>query len=223
MSLAGVRSNRGDGYQTLIALDWTLTIILNSTYQWLEIDSTSLDAIGQPIAIDDVVIGLTNGQLIGCQCKKNQPNFESWKIKELGDELKKAGQFLRDNTNARVVFYTRGNFGAIAKLREHGITQPNQQAYIATLTKEHQLNNSELETYLSGINTLEFLQRCEFEQTVELSALENRLMERLAYLVSNAKMAFMALWYDLDWLGLRGDNNDSTAAIKHRLTREDFL
>ena len=223
MSLAGVRSNRGDGYQTLIALDWALTIILNSTYQWLEIDSTSLDAIGQPIAVDDVVIGLTNGQLIGCQCKKNQPNFESWKIKELGDELKKAGQFLRDNTNARVVFYTRGNFGAIAKLREHGITQPNQQAYIATLTKEHQLNNSELETYLSGINTLEFLQRCEFEQTVELSALENRLMERLAYLVSNAKMAFMALWYDLDWLGLRGDNNDSTAAIKHRLTREDFL
>lgn len=225
MSLAGVRSNRGDGYQTLIAFDWALKIISDhtNTYQWLEVDSTSLDTTGQPIAVDDIVIGLANGGFIGCQCKKNQPNFESWKIKELGDELKKAGQFLRDNTNSRVSFYTRGNFGAIAKLREHSLPQPNQQAYIASLTKEHQLNNSELERYLSGIDSLEFLQRCEFDQTQELSALRNWLMDRLGFLVSNVKVAFMALWHALDWLGLRGDNNDSAAVIKHRLTRDDLL
>lgn len=223
MSLAGVRSNRGDGYQTLVAFGWALKIISDNTYQWLEIDSTSLDAVGRPIAVDDVVIGLANGYLIGCQCKKNQPHFESWKIKELGDELKKAGQFLRDNTNARVIFYTRGNFGAIAKLKDHGIAQPTQQAYIASLTKEHQSNNLELEAYLSGIDSVEFLQRCEFEQTVEFSALESGLMERLSYAVSNANIAFNALWCALDKLGLRGTNNDSTAAIKHRLTRDDLL
>jgi hypothetical protein len=26
MSIAGIRSNRGDGYQTLVAFDWALTL-----------------------------------------------------------------------------------------------------------------------------------------------------------------------------------------------------
>ena len=52
MSVAGIRSNRGDGYQTLVAFDWALTVLTNNEYQWLEVDSVMCD-------VDDIVIGKT--------------------------------------------------------------------------------------------------------------------------------------------------------------------
>ena len=50
MSKAGIQSNRGDGYQTLVALDWALTVLSDPEYQWLEVDSVMW-------SVDDVVIG----------------------------------------------------------------------------------------------------------------------------------------------------------------------
>jgi hypothetical protein len=29
MSIAGIRSNRGDAYQTLVALEWALTVLIS--------------------------------------------------------------------------------------------------------------------------------------------------------------------------------------------------
>lgn len=46
MSLAGIRSNRGDGYQTLVAFDWALTVLSDENYQWLEIDSITWAVAG---------------------------------------------------------------------------------------------------------------------------------------------------------------------------------
>jgi hypothetical protein len=63
MSLAGVRSNRGDSYQTLIAMRWAITILSDAEYQWLDVDSTRW-------LLDDVVIGKADGSIICCQCKK---------------------------------------------------------------------------------------------------------------------------------------------------------
>lgn len=63
MSIAGIRSNRGDGYQTLVAFDWALTVLSNPDYEWIEIDSITF-------SVDDVVIGKTDGTKICCQCKK---------------------------------------------------------------------------------------------------------------------------------------------------------
>lgn len=39
MSIAGIRSNRGDGYQTLIALEWALTVLSDPEFRWIEVDS----------------------------------------------------------------------------------------------------------------------------------------------------------------------------------------
>lgn len=64
MSLAGVRSNRGDSYQTLIAMRWAITILSDAEYQWLEVDSTRW-------LVDDVVVGKADGSIICCQCKKS--------------------------------------------------------------------------------------------------------------------------------------------------------
>ena len=67
MSVAGIRSNRDDSYQTLIAFDWALSVLSDPQYEWIEIDSAKYP-------VDGVVIGVADGTLICCQCKKNQIN-----------------------------------------------------------------------------------------------------------------------------------------------------
>jgi len=87
MSIAGIRSNRGDYYQTLIAFKWALDVLSDPACEWLEIDSTAY-------RVDDVVISKSDGSLICCQCKKNQADFKAWTIKELADEIRKASEVL---------------------------------------------------------------------------------------------------------------------------------
>ena len=82
MSIAGIRSNRGDNYQTLVTFDWALMVLTNPDYDWLEVDSSSHD-------VDDIVIGKTDGSLICCPCKKNQADFTAWSLPALKDELEK--------------------------------------------------------------------------------------------------------------------------------------
>jgi len=93
MSIAGIRSNRGDGYQTLVAFDWALTVLSDPDYQWIEVDSVER-------SVDDIVIGKTGGTEICCQCKKNQTHFKAWAITDLADELDKAANLLASNENA---------------------------------------------------------------------------------------------------------------------------
>ncbi|MBS0298950.1 MAG: ATP-binding protein [Proteobacteria bacterium] len=225
MSFAGAQSNRGDAYQTLVAFDWALSVLSNDKYQWLEVDSTSLDANGKPIAVDDVVIGLSDGSIICCQCKKNQPDFKPWSVADLGDELAKAAQFMANNPESQVIFYTRGSFGALAKLREHSATQPNETAYQASLTKDHQKTDTDLAKIIadSGISTYKLLQQIIFETSSEFERMRELLKERLAYLVSNAEGAFNALWVSLDTLGARITNSgNSSTPPSHRLTKVDL-
>ncbi|MGZ4980105.1 MAG: AAA family ATPase [Methylobacter sp.] len=226
MSLAGVRSNRGDGYQTLVAFDWALSILADDNYQWLEIDSISLDANKTPISVDDVVIGRSDGSMICCQCKKNQKDFQAWSVADLGDELAKAAQFLVDNPKSQVKFYTRGNFGALAKLCEYLVTQPNETAYRQNLTAEHQKTDADLARHMScvaGLSTYELLLCTTFVSTDELDRMQELLMERLTRLVSNAGNAFHALWTKLDMLGTRIAGSSNTASQpSHRLSKADL-
>ena len=104
MSLSGVRSNRGDGYQTLVALDWAIDVLVNENYTYIEIDSTSLDASGIPLSVNDVVIGQKDGGLICCQCKKNQTDFDAWSVADLKGELAKSSQLLASNPKSSVRF-----------------------------------------------------------------------------------------------------------------------
>lgn len=226
MSLSGVRSNRGDGYQTLVAIGWAISIIASDNYLWLEIDSTSLDANGNPISVDDVVVGCADGSLICSQCKKNQIDFNAWSIVDLGDELVKAAQFLADNPNAHVKFYSRNNFGDLAKLREHVVSQPNEAAYRNSLARKNQKTDADLGNQISkidGLSTFEWLGRTTFETTQELERMEELLMERLSRLVSNADNAFNALWMNLDKLGARINRSPNSAPPSHRLSKADLL
>ncbi|MEJ2376444.1 MAG: hypothetical protein P8Y71_13855 [Pseudolabrys sp.] len=137
MSIAGIRSNRGDIYQTLIAFDWALTVLSDAEFQWLEIDSTTY-------LVDDVVVGKSDGSLICCQCKKNQANFSAWSLADLADELDKAFLALARKQQSEIRFYSRSEFGALAKLREYSTSYGNEAEYRTNLTAEHTRTNSEL-------------------------------------------------------------------------------
>lgn len=219
MSIAGIRSNRGDSYQTLVAFDWALTVLSDEDYQWLEIDSITY-------SVDDVVVGKSDGTQIACQCKKNQTDFKAWTITDLADELDKASSLLTNNQNAEVRFYSRNNFGALAKLREHSSTQHDEASYRTSLGKEHQKTDSVLSARLAisvpSISTYEFLRRTKFVTSDELNRMEDLLRERLRNIASNPGAAFNALWARLDQLGARMGGNSASATTQYRLTKDDL-
>ena len=124
MSKAGIQSNRGDGYQTLVALEWALTVLSDPEYQWLEVDSVTW-------LVDDVVIGKADGSKVCCQCKKNQTAFKAWSIADLSDELHKAKSLLANDGMASVRFYSRNNFGDLEALREFSTSYADESAYQA--------------------------------------------------------------------------------------------
>ena len=219
MSIAGIRSNRGDGYQTLVAFDWALTVLSDEDFQWLEIDSITY-------SVDDVVVGKSDGTQIACQCKKNQTDFKAWTITDLAYELDKASSLLTNNQNAEVRFYSRNNFGALAKLREHSSTQHDEASYRTSLGKDHQETNEALLARLANstpnLSTYEFLRRTKFVTTDELGRMDALLRERLRNMASNPDAAFNALWARLDQLGARMGGNSASAATQHRLTKDDL-
>ena len=227
MSLAGVLSNRGDAYQTLIAFEWALNVLSTDKYLWIEVDSTSLDASRNPILVDDVVIGCSDGKIICCQCKKNQTDFKPWSVVDLGDELAKAVNLLTNNKKSSVKFYTRGSFGVLAKLREYCLTQSDEAAYQQNLSIENRKTDAELTKQLAGIaeiSTFEFIRRTSFETSPsEFGRMEELLMERLRCLASNPEGAFDALWTRLDKLGAGfSANGNRSVSASHRLTKADL-
>lgn len=219
MSIAGIRSNRGDSYQTLVAFEWALTILSDPDFQWIEIDSVTYP-------VDDVVVGKTNGSLICCQCKKNQINFKDWTIANLADELGKASKLLASNKNAEVRFYSRSPFGTLAKLREHSTTQSNEASFRASLSKEQQITDADLaaqlDTQAPSPSTYDFLCRTRFETSPELDRMEANLHERLRFMVNNPQTAFDALWTRLDKLGARIEDKGISSSVQHRLTKYDL-
>lgn len=219
MSIAGIRSNRGDGYQTLVAFDWALKILSEQGFQWLEIDSINY-------SVDDVVVGRVDGDLIACQCKKNQTDFKAWTVADLGDELDKAFVLLANNLKVNVRFYSRNNFGDLAKLKEHSSSQPDEVSYQQSLGKAQQVLNDTLSKKLAEIapslSTFEFLRRTNFVTSDDLDQMEQQLRSRLRHMVSNHDAAFNALWVNLDKLGARMGDGSMSTAVKHRLDKDDL-
>ena len=219
MSKAGIQSNRGDGYQTLVAFDWALTVLSDADCQWLEIDSVTT-------SVDDVVIGKIDGTKICCQCKKNQTQHRAWSIADIADELRKACSLLTSDSKAEVRFYSRSAFGELAALREYSITYADESIYQTNLGKAHRETDTELRELIvkqvPNLSTHQFLQRTTFEISPELDRLQALLLGRLRQLVSNPSAAYDALWRRLDQLGMRMNGNGQSTAAQHRLTKDDL-
>ncbi|MDP2505816.1 NACHT domain-containing NTPase [Oceanobacter sp. 3_MG-2023] len=220
MSLAGIRSTRGDYYQKLVAFDWMLDALASNNIDWLEVDSAHHD-------VDDIVIKKVDGSLICCQCKKNQPDFKAWSIADLKDELDKAAKELASSPITALFFYSRGAFGDIAKLQEFATNYEDDRQLEQQLTREHQKSYDAILKIISdakaSLTPFDLLQRTTFETTpADFSRHEQLQIERLERLASNSKIAYESIWLVLDKLGGRVPNGRVTAS-KHRLTRDDLL
>lgn len=219
MSKAGIQSNRGDGYQTLVAFDWALSVLSEPGYQWLEVDSVSG-------SVDDVVIGKVDGTKIYCQCKKNQTLHKAWSTADLADELRKAISLLTSDPTAEIRFYSRSAFGDLSRLREYSTNYADEATYQTNLGKALQESDTELGSLLveqaSNLSTYQFLQRTTFEISPELDRMEAFLRERLWRLVSNGSAAYNTLWTRLDYLGMRVSGHGESSATQHRLTKDNL-
>ena len=221
MSIAGIHSNRGDHYQTLIALKYALYVLSDPACEWLEIDSTTF-------RVDDVVIGKSDGSLICCQCKKNQTHFKEWTIRELADEIGKAAEDLLKFQQAEVHFYSRNNFGLLQKLCDYSAIFDNETDYINNLNLKlkHQIANSDLAACIAehspGLSTYEFLRRTSLNTTDNYELIEYSLRERLRYMATNEDSAFDAIYSQLSKLSSRVSNENLAISTQHRLTKEDL-
>ncbi|XKE44622.1 AAA family ATPase [Halomonas organivorans] len=219
MSTAGIHSNRGDGYQRLVAFDWALTILSDPDYKWLEIDSVALP-------VDDVVIGKVDGSRICCQCKKNQTQHKSWSFSDLEDELIKAVQLLSADSFSLVRFYSRSAFGDVSALKEYGNSFSDEESYHRNLGQALAKTDDKLKALISSqgasLSTYQFLKRTVFEVSPELDKMEMRIRERLRYLVSNDVVAYNAIWTRLDNLGMRSNGQGENVASQHRVTKNDI-
>ncbi|WP_138514348.1 AAA family ATPase [Rhodoferax bucti] len=220
MSKAGIQSNRGDGYQTLVAFDWALQVLADPVYEWLEVDSATSP-------VDDVVVGRTDGTTIHCQCKKNSPTHIAWSVGNLKDELLKAAQLLSSNNSAVVRYYSRSAFGELEALKEFSANYPDPDIYQANLGASTQATDEALGKLLfaasPNLSTYDFLQRTWFEPTPSLERMQELLQARLRNIASNSANAYQALWTRLDHLGMRvNTNGSSSAAIQHRLSKADI-
>ena len=228
MSVAGVRSNRGDAYQVAIAVRETLRLLTASGADWVEIDSTLTVADGSPISVDDVVVGYADGRMVGIQCKKNQTNFVPWTAATLADELKKAGRLLKAEAKATVRFYSRADFGDLAKLAEHSRTVDSASAFEnaigQALTKPwNDLRAAWQPPEANDLETaFDFLQRTSFTFS-ETVALKEEIKERLSVLVTRPQDAFDILWSTLDNLGARSEDSQAAMARSSRISREQVL
>ncbi|WP_430248489.1 AAA family ATPase [Providencia sp. PAZ2] len=223
MSKAGIQSNRGDGYQTLVAFDWALTVLSDPNYQWVETDSVRW-------LVDDVVIGRADGTKICCQCKKNQKTFRAWSFSDLNDELDKAIKTLIQDPSTTVRFYSRTPFGELALLQEFSNNFPDAYAYHAALKeiKVHKATDRKLSELIkkisSDFNSYEFLSRTQFITSDIHERMREALEERLQYLVSNSISAFNSLWTGLDYQGMRvNDTQDNKLSSSSRLTKADLI
>lgn len=231
MSVAGVRSNRGDAYQVAVAMKEALYLIGREEGRCsLELDSTQLMADGSKISVDDIVVRYDDGSLVCIQCKKNQPNFEVWDVAGLADELIKTARLLLAEPTATVRFFSRADFGDLGRLVEFArvIGVGNEPAFEAGMAKNlrpsyealGRLWNPLLST--SGSTAFELLLRVKFSITVEYEDVCSEVRLLLARLCTRADDAFTALWHALDNAGANLSSS-ATVAERSEFTSESLL
>jgi hypothetical protein len=226
MSLAGRRSNRGDAYQTVMAVDWAISMLADPDIESVETDATMI--VGPaPVGVDDLVI-TTRLRRIYCQCKKNEPDFKDWTVATLADELSKAGRLAMADAAGKICFYSRSGFASLRKLREHAVTAGGSAAYKQGLGADNAAVDASLTAIFAKLGspsdfTYEFLCRTTFEQTPEFETMEARQLERLGNLVARAPEVLDTLWLALDRAGAGLGIGAGSAAAVTSLSRGALL
>ena len=146
MSLAGIRSNRGDTYQRSVALFVIVDMLLNENITGLQVDAIALPNEKYLIYGDDIVIIFNNGDKRFLQAKVNQPNHQYWKLTDtvLKKELISARNQLLVDLSCGFYFYSRTPFGTLQRIVEEANLYPDYQAFQRVAPKNQKETLEEL-------------------------------------------------------------------------------
>ncbi|NQZ11547.1 MAG: hypothetical protein HRT35_30725, partial [Algicola sp.] len=120
MSLAGIRSNRGDKYQRAVALHQVVMMLIDDDIAGIEVDAVSLPEYDERIYGDDIVIIFNDDKKHFLQAKVNQAKHQNWQLTDavLKKELNAAKLQLLADDNCQFLFYSRTPFGPFQRLVE---------------------------------------------------------------------------------------------------------
>ncbi len=152
MSLAGVRSNRGDEYQRSVAIFWVIKMLSDSDIQAVEVDAISTLSEGIQFG-DDIVIYYISGNKTFIQAKVNQKKHQYWRFSDdtFKQELIAAGSQLQADASCECHFYSRTPFGDFQRLVEEFSCHHNYQVF----TESAPINQVEVLNQLSVIWNLD--------------------------------------------------------------------
>ena len=132
MSLAGIRSARGDAYQVQVALDWVLRLLTDDDVESVQFESVGSPRGGAAPRVDDVVAHRRSGTVY-IQAKKNEPARGIWSVTDpkLVPELVKAREQLERDRTGEVWLYSQSPFGRLDQLVEETRIYPTYEAFSA--------------------------------------------------------------------------------------------
>jgi hypothetical protein len=220
MSLAGVRSTRGDEYQLAVGLHWLIRL-LEGEISAFQAESTGIPGDDRPILVDDIVVTMTDGSRTYLQVKKNAPNYGAWKIShsELRKELVKARRQLEDDPPGRVCFYSQSPFGQLQKLCDDCSMLPDYVSFAREAGSDSKNALETLSKMFERPHEKAFLlaKRIKFgaPKTFEEWDSENR--SRIDRMVANAETAVPVL------TRLLANHEAKLRGPKFELCREDVL
>lgn len=226
MSTAGVRSSRGDAYQSWVATRYAVEMISDANLKEIEIDSTSLDSLGEPILVDDVVVRYADHSLY-IQAKKNQTDFRSWSVADLGEELAKAWLQWRREPWAQILFISRNDFGDIAKLAEHAATQSTAEAFEKSFSSEQKriagrIREYDQESSAQQVDLFAFLRKISFE-TISQERLSTDIKGLLAYRVAHIENALKTIRLRVEEISRREPDQGGLKLSRDSILRHELL
>lgn len=148
MSLAGIRSNRGDTYQRSVALHHVVEMLLDENIAGIQVDAVALPDEDYFIHGDDIVILFNNGSKRFLQAKVNQTDHQYWKLTDtvLKKELISARDQLLVELDCDFYFYSRTPFNLLQRLIEEASLHPDYQSFLRVAPHRQKDTLSDLAT-----------------------------------------------------------------------------
>lgn len=138
MSLAGIRSNRGDAFQRSIALYHSIQMLVDENIIGVHVEALVLAGEDSIVLGDDIVILYKDGIKHFIQAKINHSKHELWKLTDptLQKELISARDQLLSDKSCEFHFYSRTPFGAFQRLVEEINLYQDYNAFLKASPKQ---------------------------------------------------------------------------------------
>jgi hypothetical protein len=182
---SAIFSNQGDEYQRLIALSWVVNLFIDEDLDYVQIESLFAE-------IDDVEVGLKNGNRIYIQAKKNHSEYKSWSLADIKDIISKAQAQIRKEPDSLVYIYSQTPFGELNRLKERANLVGSCDSFLSSLKGELKHSFSKLKDILktNEIETCNFLKHLEIGSHKTLADWEKEIKFSLRFHFAESNEVF---------------------------------